>query len=144
MGYTLIKVQAAFRRSREQLEAWAKNLGWLHARKDRKWACFPALSPYELFIKETLEDIGLTHQGEQLPYSEIRAWEEITGLKLTISEAEIIKHLSGLYMVELRGSAEDKARDMPYMNDYGRERRRKEVNTALRASLALMKKEAKR
>lgn len=56
---------------------------------------------YGQWLVDTSQNIGLSFGGNQLPYSEIAAWCDISGVSLSIWEAETVRYLSGVYVTGL-------------------------------------------
>ncbi|MCP5006163.1 MAG: hypothetical protein GY941_19815 [Planctomycetes bacterium] len=79
---------------------------------------FPALNDYEQHIIDITQAIGLSHGGEVTPYTEIKAWCELSGLRLNIWEVETVKLLSNTYITATHELKDDTAQP-PFMTKEG-------------------------
>lgn len=65
---------------------------------------FPILNDYEQWLIDTTKSIGLSHGGKPISFVEIESWCSLSGISLSIWEAENIKSLSGIFVDTYRTS----------------------------------------
>ena len=96
----------------DELEIYIRHLAWLNAALEDS----NEVSRREFFINRNLDvalpecdasyileylfEIGVTANGEALTHSEIRSWQENTGVELQSFEARMLKRLSVAYLDE--------------------------------------------
>ena len=94
----------------------------MHSREDRDEAEFPPLTRYQDWLCQTATSIGLSFNGQPIPYTEIKAWVQLTGTRLTPWETRTVRQLSEAYLIEHERTREEQFASPVYMSDAWRAR----------------------
>lgn len=88
-------------------------LAWLNAVPGRTECDSPPLDDYSQWLLATLFRIGVANNGAAVFYAEIKAWCELSGIELTLWEAESLRKLSNFYLGETHFYSDKEHQKLP-------------------------------
>lgn len=98
MGGAFRRPRKFFLNVRRQTTLYIKQLAWLYSDVSRSSVESPELCDYGRWIVETVQSIGFGSHESPTSYSDLYAWQNMTGLELTPFEAETIRDLCLTYL----------------------------------------------